>query len=193
MIRNLVGALLILSLPSFVSAQQDDKDEYVAIPSEFVLLTIASAPGCPIQFENARLMMNVQERSYAFTYDVRNVSAKPVAHVQPVIWTSLGTGGTLSSEAVARGAGQVLLPGEVFHENYPRLVALTEDLRKRLNLDKARREMVVLVVNSVVFQDGSRYENASFVAAVRSYLEQLSTDLNRLENMTRDYEKRKPR
>jgi hypothetical protein len=193
MIRKLAGILLILSLPSFLSAQQKDKDEYVAIPIEIVLLTTTSPPGCPIQFENARLLMNVQQESYAFSYDVRNVSAKPVAHWEPMFWTSLGTGGTLISEADARKEGQVLLPGEVFRGSSPGLVPLTDELRKRLNLDKASRGLVVLVIKTVVFQDGSRYENSSFVAAVRSNLEQLATDLNRLENITKESEKLKPR
>ena len=140
-----------------------------------------------------RTAPDVQDGSYAFTYDIRNVSAKPIARWQPMFWTSLGTGGTLTSESESLRKNQVFLPGEVLHEDPPRLVPLTEDLKKRLNLNKARREMVILVMSDVVFQDGSRYENRSFVNSITSYFEQLSTDLNRLENLTKDYEKRKPR
>lgn len=193
MIRSLAAVLLMLSLPSFLCAQQSDKDDYVAIPSEIVLLTITSPPGCPIQFENARLLMSVQRRSYAFSFDVRNVSSKPIANWQPMFWTSEGTGGTLSSEAAERREEAVLLPGAVFHEDSPSLLPLTEDLRKRLNLDKARHELVVLVINQVIFQDGTRYESGSFVAAVRSYVDQLATDLNRLKIISEKYQKVKPR
>jgi hypothetical protein len=93
MIRKASVVLLILLLPSLIWAQQQDKEEYVAIPSDFILLTIASPPGCPIQFENARLLLNVQEKTFAFSYDLRNTSSKSITQRQPMFWTSVGGGG----------------------------------------------------------------------------------------------------
>jgi hypothetical protein len=189
MIRNLAVVLVVLSLAASVSAQGDKKD-YVAIPSESVLLTVASPPGCPLQFENARLLMNVNDGSYVFAYNIRNVSTKPVARWEPMFWTSQGTGGTLIDESDSQ-QNRVLLPDEVLRETPPQLTPLTDDLRKRLHLDQ--RGMVVLVIKEVVFQDGSRYENRSLVKSIISYFEQLSTDLNRLENLTGKQVKGKPR
>jgi hypothetical protein len=56
MIRNLGVVLVILTFSTLISARSHG-EEYVAIPSEFILLTVASPPGCPVQFENGRLLM----------------------------------------------------------------------------------------------------------------------------------------
>jgi hypothetical protein len=186
MIRFLAIALLVFSLASVAHAQSQKEDEYVVIPSNIVLLTLASPPGCPVQFENARLLMSVQEKSYAFSYDVRNISSKPIAQWQPMFWSSMGTGGTLSSDKLSQGSSKILLPAEVLHHSSQRLIPLTADLIKQLDLDKYRGGMVALVINSVSFADGTHYEDPSFVTAVRSYFEQLATNLNRLENISRD-------
>lgn len=184
MIRKASVVVLILLLPSLLSAQQQDKEQYVAIPNDILLLTIASPPGCPIQFENARLLLNVQQKSYAFSYDLRNTSAKPISQWQPMFWSSVGVGGTLGRDDPTYN--RPILPGEVLRESPERLVPLTPDLRKQLDLDKLRGGMIALVINTVTFADGSRYDNSSYVTAVRSYFEDLATKLNRLENIMRD-------
>ncbi len=185
--------LLVFGLAWSVNGQETRsavKNEYVVIPSDIVVLVNASQPRCPIRLENAHLLMSVQRKYSAFSYDIRNTGSKPVLWWQTMALTSMGTGGTLSNDEA--GQNKILLPGEVAHEDSQSIVSLTDDLKKQLNLDKYKGTMVALLVSAVGYTDGTKYQDASTEAAVRSYFEKLATNLNRLENLMKDEKKRTP-
>src|SRR6267143_4149296 len=97
--RFIFSALLVLYSISAVSSQQNQSEEarrYVTIPSESTLFVIASQPSAPVRFEDAKLLMSIDGRKFVITYNLRNTGTKPIRYLTPVMWTSFGTGGTLS-------------------------------------------------------------------------------------------------
>ena len=162
-----------------------NKAEYVSVPTELVLLVTASPPGCPIQIEKAQLLMNLQNRSFEFIYDVRNVGSKPLTQWQVMEWTSVGTGSTLSSKYLELNEHRILMPGDIIHVDATKTIPLTDSLRKALDMDKYKGTMIALMLNSAQFADGTTYKNTGFVTAVQTYFEELASKINRLENLTR--------
>jgi hypothetical protein len=92
----LISSLLILCTTGGVSGQQNDSHTYVTVPSENILLVVASQPLAPTRFEDTKLLLSVDGRELAVSYKLHNIGAKPIRYATSVMWTSLGTGGTLS-------------------------------------------------------------------------------------------------
>jgi hypothetical protein len=96
------------------------------------------------------------------------------------MWTSFGTGGTLTGSGPSSGTitGKLIQPGETIkeHENH-RIVPLTTELREKLKLRDTVNAMVILMVKSITFTDGTIYSDESTSKATQSYFERLSDKL----------------
>lgn len=178
--RSLALFLLLFCLSNTVAGQENKPSEsgdYVIVPNELVLLVIASQPEAPIRFEEARLLMSVDGRHLAVTYNLYNSGAKPILYLTPVLWTSYGTGGTLTGSGPSSGriTGKLIQPGETLKgDRRHRIVPMTTELREKLKLRDTVNAMVVLLVKSITFTDGTTYSDESTVKATQSYLEALS-------------------
>jgi len=176
--------LLLFCLSNTTNGQEDKQGEsggYVIVPNELVLLVIASQPEAPIRFEEARLLMSVDGRDLAVTYNLYNSGAKPIRYLSAVMWTSYGTGGTLTGSGPSSGAitYELIQPGQTIKEDRRhRIVPLTAKLREKLKLGTTVKAMVVLMVKSITFADGTTYSDESTVKATQSYLEALSEKMN---------------
>lgn len=150
---------------------------YIASPPENILLTVASLPDCPIQFENARLLIDINKGGLAISAQVRNVGTKAVRRYQPVIWTSAATGGSMSGSVWSSGKAhdKVIMPGQVITEDADIvIVPLTQALRDRFKLQGPMKAVVVLMVERVVFDDGSVYSAESISKALLEHFEKLA-------------------
>ena len=74
--------------------------------------------------------------------------------------------------------GKLIQPGETIkeHGNH-RIVPLTTELREKLKLRDTVNAMVVLMVKSITFADGTIYSDESTFKATQSYFERLSEKL----------------
>jgi hypothetical protein len=187
---NLVFLLLIFVASPVTGQQQEQREDncYVIVPSEEVLLVIASQSGAPIRFEDATLLMSVDGRQLAVSYNLYNSGAKAIRHLTPVMWTSFDTGGTLAGPGSLSGvtADELIMPGQKTKEEHPnRIVPLTAELREKLKLRGAMRAMVVLMVKNITFADGTTYSDEATLKAVQSYFEDLANKISRLDSLER--------
>ena len=177
--KFLRAALLITLLCSPLAAQARQaghpaKPRYVAIPQSDVMLTIASQPDCPIQFENARLLYDQESKRLRYKFDARNRSSKAVAVLAVDEWFAGGTGGTVVYDWGKDG--RLLMPGQVTSElnvDEKQIAPVSQELRKELKLKGEMRNLIVLVVRWVIFADGSDYEGHKDSDATQKYLERL--------------------
>ena len=182
--RSLALFLLLFCLSNTVAGQENKPSEsggYVIVPNELVLLVIVSQPQAPIRFEEASLLMSVDGRDLAVTYNLYNSGAKPIRYLNAVIWTSFGTGGTLTGSGPSSGTtgGKLIQPGETFKEDgHHRIVPLTAELRERIKLRGMAKAMVVLMVKSITFADGTTYSDESTLKATQRYFEDLSDKMS---------------
>jgi hypothetical protein len=155
----------------------DTQRRYIAPPPANLLLTVASLPDSPLRFENARLLIDVDGRGLAVVAQVRNVGTKPVRYYSPVIWTSMATGGTISGSVWSSGKvhDKVILPGQVVSEEDDIVtVTLTDELRDKLKLKEPMRAVVVLMIERVVFDDGSVYSAEPISKALLEHFEKMA-------------------
>lgn len=182
--RSLALFLLLFCLCNTVAGQENKPNEnggFVTVPNELVLLVIASQPQAPIRFEEASLLMSVDGRDLAVTYNLYNSGAKPIRYLTAAIWTSFGTGGTVTGSGPSSGTitDKLIQPGETIKENgHHRIVPLTAELREKLKLRGTVKTMVVLMVKSITFADGTLYSDESTFRATQSYFEALSDKMS---------------
>lgn len=181
--RSIALFIMLFCLFDTANGQENKQGEsggYVIVPNELVLLVIASQPEAPIRFEEARLLMSVDGRDLAITYNLFNSGPKPIRHLTAAMWTSFGTGGTLTGSGPSSGTntGKLIQPGETIkeHGNH-RIVPLTTKLREKLKLRDTVNAMVILMVKSITFTDGTIYSDESTFKATQSYFERLSDKL----------------
>lgn len=185
----LISSLLILCTTGAVNGQRDQQNDirsYVTVPSENMLLVVASQPLAPIRFEDTKLLISVDGRELAISYKLHNLGAKPIRYATSVMWTSLGTGGTLSGSGPSSGAigDKLLMPGEARNEESPgAIIPLSDETREKLKLRGSMRAIVVLMVQSVAFADGSIYRDDATCKSLQSYFEELSDKVERLESL----------
>lgn len=146
-------------------ANPQEKQEFVIVPSEQALVTVASQPDCPLQFEDARLLA-LTDGGETVTYYVRNRGAKPIRAF---------TVGTTSSiwEWPGKATGKLLMPGQRLPEETDAVVPLTDALRDKLKLQGPMRSLTVLIVRRVEFADGSVYSGEKTFNALRTFLNEI--------------------
>ena len=181
--RSIVLFVMLFCLSNTVAGQENKPTQnggYVIVPNELVLLVIASQPQAPIRFEVASLLMSVDGRDLAVSYNLYNSGPKPIRHLVAAMWTSFGTGGTLTGSGPSSGTitGKLIQPGETIKEQgNHRIVPLTTELREKLKLRDTVNAMVILMVRSITFADGTTYSDESTFKATQSYFERLSDKL----------------
>jgi hypothetical protein len=160
-----------------VWAQRSPDDrKFITPPDEIYLLTVASQEGCPIQIENAKLLLFIGPGSnWGASYRLRNVGTKPI-RIQSVtlsMWTAQGVGE--SWQQLPQDADKSFLPGEVItiKENSRKLevVPITDEIRDKMKLRGALHAVVVLMVEQVKFSDGSIYSAERTSKALESYFQ----------------------
>jgi hypothetical protein len=167
-----------VSLTAGVHAEpQEPKRHYVVPPAENILLVVASQPGSPVEFRNARLILSTVDSKWGVTGQVRNRSAKPIRSFTATIWSSLGTGGTLVGSEWSSGKvmDRLMQPGQIVEQDCDgEIVLLTDDLRDKLSLRGPMKAVAVLMIERVVFEDGAIYSDESTSKALRDYFTKMA-------------------
>jgi hypothetical protein len=156
-------------------ARQEPKRQYVLAPEEQTLVTVASQSTSPLRIERAQLLLNTKTSwDFSFVYQLHNQSKKPIKSFSIVFVTSEGTGGTINDR---RLDGHLLLPAQTIPARLETdkgdVVSLNEALRKTLKLETQMKVVVVLIVESVEFSDGTSFSDEKAVQALRRYFQEL--------------------
>ena len=154
------------------------ENRYVVIPPESVLLFVASQPGCPIRFEDMKLLVRVDRRDSTVFGKIHNAVTKPIRYL------SIGLGGSGGGISTVGGPGpmsgaaitDLLMPGQDLADpSPPQIVPLTEELKHSLELDaRSPKGFFVLMVLSVTFADGTKYTDERNTKSIEKYLEFIS-------------------
>lgn len=161
---------------------RESRQRYVVPPAENILLVVAAQPDSPIQFEDTQLIVSAVDSEWGLTGQVRNRGSKPIRHFTPVIWVSWGTGGTLGGSEWSSGKAtdKVFMPGQIIKQNCKgEIVPLTDELRDKLKLRGPMQAVAVLMVERVVFDDGSIYSDEQTSTSLRKYFEKVAERLAR--------------
>jgi len=130
--------------------------------------------------------MSADGQELAVTYKLHNLGTKPIRYLTPAMWTSFGTGGTLvgSGPSSGRANDEFFRPGETLKDEYlDQIVPLSADLREKMKLRGAMTAIVVLMVKNITFADGTTYNDNTTSNALLSYFQELSTKVERCENL----------
>ncbi len=180
--RLVVFACLFLGAVTAQAQPREAKvgSDYFVVPSDHILLLVASQPSAPICFENAQLLMSRDGRDVTITYRVRNVGSKTIRYVNAVMWTSFGTGGTIDTG----GETKILIPGEVSnHTSSKHTFELSRELREKLALIAPMKALVVLMAETVTFVDGTKWDDQPTSKALLRYFESVVDKLEQLQNI----------
>lgn len=173
--RCLILCLSFLLVSGTGSGQQGaprEKQRYVAAPREFYLLVVASQPDCPLQIEEAKLLLNI-EHGWGISCRLHNKGSKPVRYVTLAAWSSHGAGSTFSP---ASGREKLIMPGQTvsFEEDGSNeIVPLTAELRGRLKLRGPMKDVIVLMVESIQFTDGTIFSDSAISKSLLNYFQDL--------------------
>ena len=173
---------LALCAGSAMGQQPSAEEEFVMVPREVGLVTVAYQLDCPLVFENVRFLAGVKGGGVT-SYDLRNRGTKSIRAFK--VADSIGS--TLSWD-VARYRSPVP-PGELVPLAEPgkdssKIVPLTSELREKLKLQGPMQGVVVgLMVVRVEFTDGTIYDDEIAFKAMRSYMDETQGKLNLLESL----------
>jgi hypothetical protein len=132
-----------------------------------------------------KLLLRIDKREMQVSGKIYNAETKPIRYINLMFGGSSGGVGTLGGPGPMSGAvrNELLMPGEeIKDENPPEIVPLTEELKEKLNLRGGRpKAFTVLMVNSVTFNDGTKYTDENTTTSIRTYLEALGEQVENLE------------
>ncbi len=177
--RIVLSCLVCLWISGSVCSQQSpEKLKFVISPNDAYLLAVASQPDCPIQIENAKLLLFIGPGSnWGASYRLSNAGAKPVRihSITLTMWTAQGVGS--SWEKLTQDSEKAVLPGELIaikedHDKFE-IVPLTDAIRDKFKLRGPLHAVVVLMVEQVKFSDGSVYSDERTANALQSYFQKI--------------------
>lgn len=187
----LILVLLTISASARIQAQQSQPAEnrYVVIPADSVFLLIASQPGAPIGFKDMKFLARIDNRRTQVYGKIFNAGTKPIRYVNLILVGSSGGVSTLAGPGPMSGAirNELLMPGEEIKDDEPpQIVPLTEELEQKLSLKGGKsKAFFVLMVNSVTFDDGTKYTDEKTISSIQTYLEALGEHLETMEYTTK--------
>jgi hypothetical protein len=142
--RILLLTLMCLGIVCSTLAQQpkeQQKERFVAVPSEQALMVVASQPECGIYFDELRFITSIDGLGSSPSFIVRNNGSKPIRE-----FTIGGPDWTMTwSEKFTK---RLLMPGQRAFEDDSNLeiVPLTEKLKEKLELSGPMSVLVVMVI-----------------------------------------------
>lgn len=174
--RRLVATFLYFvcfSVNSSITAQQGE-NRYVVVPSEYALLVVASQPDSPLKIESAQLLKATRRGGW-YAVHLRNQGMKPIRTFTLVAWNLLSDGGvTGGTIGLGRDLDEPLMPGRTFNFDCPgKVIPLTDELREKLQLRGPMKAVVVLMVQEVMFADGSSFSDEATSKALVDQFEKL--------------------
>lgn len=163
--------LICLSTTTIVAQKIDEPfdNRIVETPREISLPVVAVQPNCPVDFVNIKRFAALGGGGFD-NYEYRNIGIKPIREI--IVASTTGTIGGWR----AKSPNNPLMPGQTtpkVEDNRYELVLLTEEIREKLNLRGAMRSVVVFMIISVEFSDGTRYDDEKTFKALMPFYEEL--------------------
>lgn len=175
--------LTLVDSPSAQQVKQGTKEKFVVVPSELVLMTVASQPESGIEFKEVRFLVSLDGGGTP-SFIVRNRGAKPIRAftIGGVDWTR-----TWSEHYTKR----LLMPGETAFDGDDdiEIVPLTNELREKLKLNGPMKAKPTVMVIEIQYADGTTYDARSTYEALKEH----SARLRELEERADAKERARPR
>lgn len=176
MLRTCLAFIFLLSSSLVVLGQKNSPEaknaQYARVPSEEVLVTIASQPNCPVKIEEAEFFLKGEGHGYLIKYKARNVSAKQVNFFSVVAWNATGSGGTVGNPLFT--SNLILSPGETVDSKKEgkdyEVIPITDALQEKLQPRSEMKTFYILLVDKVVFSDGTTYDGKKLSESLNSFL-----------------------
>jgi hypothetical protein len=171
MSKSIFCAVLLIALCCLAAARAgaQESHQFVVVPRDQGLILIASQPECPLKFENARLLVNM-EGFWEKSFELRNLGTKPI---RSYAVAAIGTdkwGWTAPDAAHYIQPGQIAPP--IAPDSRDEIIPLTRELSEKLNLKGQMKDIVGLIVVRVEFADGSTFEEKGYEEQ-KEYFEKL--------------------
>jgi hypothetical protein len=165
--------------PNAQQVKQGTKEKFVVVPSELVLMTVASQPESSIEFKEVRFLVSL-DGGGTRSFIVSNKGAKPIRAftIGGVDWTK-----TWSEDYTKR----LLMPGETAFkgDDNIEIVPLTSELRKKLKLNGPMKAILTVMVIEIQYADGTTYDARSTYEALKEHSERLMELEDRVETEKR--------
>lgn len=175
--------LAFVNSPNAQQVKQGTKEKFVVVPSELVLMTVASQPESGIEFKEVRFLVALDGGGTP-SFIVRNKGAKPIRSftIGGPDWTR-----TWSEQYTKR----LLMPGERAFDGDDdiEIVPLTKELREKLKLNGPVMAVLTVMVIEIQYADGTTYNARSTYEALKAHLEHLME----LEDRVKAKKSAKPR
>jgi hypothetical protein len=166
--------LALVDSPNAQQVKQGTKQKFVVVPSERVLMTVASQPESGIEFKEVRFLVALDGGGTP-SFIVRNKGPKPIRAftIGGADWTM-----TWSEQYTKR----LLMPGETAFDGDDdiEIVPLTKELREKLKLNGPMAILTVMVIE-IQYADGTTYDAKSTHDALREHSERLRELEERVE------------
>lgn len=167
---NYLGALCVLAICLANSTQgqsvdQKGKRQYVTAPSEIAMAAAAVQPASPLEFIDTQLLIDIDTGHWTPSFKLRNRGTKGIRAF------TVGFGSQQRGWKVDNPK-DLVMPGQVTSlrdEEEAEIVPLTQAIRERLKLTGPIKGIYLLMVVSVEYADGSRFEEAGY-EPVQDYL-----------------------
>lgn len=156
---------------------QPDKPRCVVTPADQALVAVAFQPDSPLIFEDVKALSCIG-RHGTERFRLRNRGTKPIRGYAVAGWSSAGTG--FKSEWGASAPGELILPGQLAPSKAQEaeILPLTKDLREKLKLSGPLQGVMILIVVSVEYADGTRYRDESASKALEDYFEKVGAKIH---------------
>lgn len=164
-------AMVSILLVATGTGLSQGKSKYETVPNHVALVAIASQANCPLKIEDATFLKRVDQPGVLIKYRLRNVSNKPIEWASVMIRYWSGGGG--NSTPMPR-VKKVLLPNETLESVSEPIDYEIVGIHKSDEKPPSREEMktlCILLVDKVLFSDGSVYEDAKTLDALDRFLE----------------------
>lgn len=164
--------LICVCFTASMSGQQSnrqEKEKFVVVPEQQVLVAIAYQQGNPLQFEEVKYLAGVSG-SGSPSFSMRNKGSKPIRSF--TIGRPWGT--ETWSEKFTK---KLLMPGEMaaLGSADAEIIPLSDEMRGKLKLaGDTMRAVSVLMVVRVEYADGTVFSAESIYDAFQKYVERLT-------------------
>ena len=172
------GFLLVyLLLINIVFGQQDklpSQESYILEPREDLLPTVVYQPGCPLEYKKAIVLHNIDGGGINL-YQLQNRSNKPIQSYMVSIITSYATGTEV--KFTAKNSDDYILPGQIFPQREIgslKVIPLSEELRKKTNVNGTMKAIAIFMVVRVEFSDGSSYSDEAVYNSLKAFFDKNS-------------------
>lgn len=133
--------------------------QWVVAPRELALPVIVAQPESPLDFVDTQALINVGSRRWLPGFRLRNHGTKPIRSF------TVASAGSNEWTWTATNSGDYFLPGQIKAiegNSRNEIVPLTDALRDELKLSGPMKGIMVLLVVSVQYVDGSVFKETGY-------------------------------